>query len=511
MTTEPSQPDAERLARGALLQQGAQVVRMAGGLVVLTVLARRLSLGELGTYTILLSFITYVQFVKASVMNAAVVGIAEATDDVSTGRVVSTGFVVYAALGLVSGVALAAIGLAVVPILNVPAGLEGSARIGVIGLAAVTAIGWPVQIFDDLLRGQQRFAAVSILEIGGMLAYVAGAIALILVKAPVWALVTWSASIPLITGVACMLALGPLGAHVIFSRHLVDRAEARRFGSVTATLVVGGIADLAIYSFDRVILSAIRSPALVGRYEGPLQMQNSVRYLHGVLSAPVVPAAARYLAEGDAPRLRELFLRGLRYTLAITCPFVVVLGIQTGPILTAWLGSKFGPTAHAASLFVSWWLIGANTGVVGTFLYAARRFGFSARMSWLVAAINLAITLSLTASIGIYGPIIGVMTGFAVSLCISFPVAARIAGATLRDVAREAWLPAYSTAALLAGLLLLVRSLVDLTSAGAAIATLAAGPLVYWLLFAVLWARSDEIVLVRRTLLPHRRGRHSNA
>lgn len=212
-------PDADRLARGALLQQGAQVMRMGGGLLVLTVLARELSLAELGTYTILLSLITYVQFVKSSVMNAAVIGVAEAGDeDLEVGRVVSTGFVVYSALGVLSGVLLLAVGLVALPVLNIPSGLESSARAGVIGLAVVTAVGWPVQIFDDLLRGQQRFAAVSVLETAATVLYVGGALVLLLlVDAPVWLVVTWNAAIPLLTGLLCLFGLGWLGAHVVFS------------------------------------------------------------------------------------------------------------------------------------------------------------------------------------------------------------------------------------------------------------------------------------------------------
>ncbi len=159
----PPPPGAHsvRLARGALLQQGAQILRLGGGFVVVTVLAHRLSLSALGTYTILLSLITYVTFVKASVMNAAVVGVATAVGEGRPERLdvmVSTGLFIYLGIGVVSGLALAGIGLAVLPALHIPRGLHHAAQIGVIGLAAATMLSWPVQIFDDLLRGLQRFA-----------------------------------------------------------------------------------------------------------------------------------------------------------------------------------------------------------------------------------------------------------------------------------------------------------------------------------------------------------------
>jgi O-antigen/teichoic acid export membrane protein len=93
----PVTSHADRLARGALLQQGAQIARLVGGLAVVTILVRSLPADEYGVYAVLLSFVTYVQFIKASVMNAAVVGIAES--DTGSDRldiIISTGFAIYA-------------------------------------------------------------------------------------------------------------------------------------------------------------------------------------------------------------------------------------------------------------------------------------------------------------------------------------------------------------------------------------------------------------------------------
>lgn len=484
-----------RLARGAVLQQGAQIVRMGGGFVVVTVLAHRLSLSALGTYTILLSLITYVTFVKSSVMNAAVVGVATAAGERRRDRldvVVSTAFVIYLAIGILSGCALGGIGLAVLPSLNIPHALYHSAQIGVVGLAAATLLSWPLQIFDDLLRGLQRFAAVSALEIFAMVVYLAGALVMAFTGAPVWALVTWNAAIPLLMGLACLLALRAVGVKVTVAPRNVTRAEARRFGGFSGLLVLGGVAELAVYSIDRFALSIFRSPATVGRYEGPLGAQNMIRYLNGVLSAPIVPIATTLLVQGDRERVRELVIRGLRYCYAATVPFSVVMIVYAAPVLRLWLGNRFGSVGTAASVFCAWWLIGANAGMVSTVLLAAGQIKRLVTGSWIAAVINVVLVVALTGTLGIYGPIVSSITAFAAVMLYTLPATVRAAGLSWARVAREAWLPSLSIGAPVALVLLALRWAAHLTTKPQTAAVVVLAPLLFWAAYALIWLRPDE-------------------
>ena len=493
--------DAERLARGAVLQTGAQVVRLVGGSLVMALLARQLTLGEYGTYQLILSQLTYVMFLKASVMNAAVVGVANAGDDEDArGVVVSTGMVIYAAVGVISGLALGAVGLAVLPLLNIAPDLYGEAQLSVIGLALAVFLGWPAQIFDDALRGLQRFAAVSALEIGAMVAYLGGAVALVLTSAPLWALVTWTASIPLLQGLACVAALRHLGVRLNVRRANVRRGEMRRFGGISGLFVLGGVADLATYSIDRFLLSAIRSPRLVGLYEGPLQTQNMIRYLNGVMTSTVVPQATRYIADDDRARSRELFVKGIRYCYAAAMPFIVALIVIPVPLVVAFLGPKYDQLGPAVALFASWWLIGTNNGLVGTMLFTAGRLKRIVVAQWVAAIITVALTAALTGRYGIYGPIVGSMVGFGASTAILFPLALRTFDVRLGELARQAWLPAFSTGAGLAAVLALVRGPLGLDRPLAGVIALIVGAALFWAAYALLWFGPDERSLVRRTL-----------
>src|SRR3954464_8496981 len=135
----PTSGEHERhLAVSALAQQISQAVAVVMGLVSITVLARRLSLSEFGTYGLLVSLTTYVLFAQGSVETAAVKAIAQATDQPARDRAFSTAVSLYTVAGLASGVLVAGAGTALLSVFNIPAELHHQAQLSVLVLGALT-------------------------------------------------------------------------------------------------------------------------------------------------------------------------------------------------------------------------------------------------------------------------------------------------------------------------------------------------------------------------------------
>ena len=123
----------------------------------------------------------------------------------------------------------------------------------------------------------------------------------------------------------------------------IDRATAREVLGFAAYLSAIGIADLLVYSTDRIVLSAFRSTAVVGLFEAVIRPHALVRQLHGTLVVTIVPVASGYIAVGDEERLHDLLLRGTRYVMAAVVPVTVVLMVVSAPLLEVWLGPEFRP------------------------------------------------------------------------------------------------------------------------------------------------------------------------
>jgi O-antigen/teichoic acid export membrane protein len=492
------------LASGTLTQQVAQVAALLATFVVITVLARELTLSEFGVYGLLTSMAGYLLLLQNSIAGASLKNMAAAARTGLDGAF-STAAVLYAAAGGATGILVAAVGIGLAQAVDLSDEVRRQAEQGALALGLVTAVGWPLTVFREALRSSQRFTRAAVTEMlaQGLFLLLMGA--LIAVGADLWILIGASGSIPLMTGSACAVVVRAMRLPYRFRPSTITRTSVREFLSLAGYLGLSEIAALVIYALDRVILGLFRSAATVGLYEGPVRMHNLLRAVNGALGVTALPTAAKYWAEGDRVRMRELLVRGSRYTLALVVPLTVTLMVLAGPILEVWLGDEFRSAQTAMTILVSYWLVNAATGVAGAMLIASGRARQVVRYSWAVALTNLALSLALTPALGLEG----VTLGTAIPYFLIFPFTMRlvltVAPVRLGELAREAFVPAYSLGAILAVALVAARLAMDLDSVAAVLAVCACAVGGYWLAFYAVWLRPGERVLVAnvaRGLLP---------
>ncbi|HEX2233408.1 MAG TPA: polysaccharide biosynthesis C-terminal domain-containing protein [Thermoleophilaceae bacterium] len=492
----PGPGEARLLARGALLQQVAQGSGLGVLLVVVTLLARRLSVPELGAYGLVASLAGYLLVFRNSVSSSAVRAMAAAVDPGERGRMFSAAAAMYAAVGLVTGLLIVLAGLAIAG--GILSGdLARESRIGAVGLGAIMAAGLASTVYLDALRAERMLVRAPALEIAGVALHLGVMLALILSDASLGAIIALSGGMPLMSGLLSALTVVRLRLPFSFDRSAVTGERMRQLAPVAGWLMVVELSNLVIYAFGRIILGALHSPATVGRYEGPVRAHNLLYALVGALAVPTVPTASRYTATGDRHRLRELALRGSRYTLALIVPVCVVLIALAEPILEVWLGERYGAGAGALSILSSYWLLYAALLVTPGFLVGAGRARELARVVAVVAVANLALTLALTPELGLEGPALGTAIPFALAFPLLLRLALGVSGLSLGELARQAWFPAYTTGAVLAAGLVALRLAAEPDSLGAVLAAAACGLLAYWIAFYLVWLRRDERELVR--------------
>jgi hypothetical protein len=111
--------------------------------------------------------------------------------------------------------------------------------------------------------------------------------------------------------------------------------------------------------------------------------------------------------------------------------------------------------------------------------------------------LNLALSLALTPSLGLNGVVLGTTISYVVGFPVFMAIVLQTFPVRLSEFAREVWLPAYATGAVVAAALVVVRLAVQLDTVpevlGAAVVSVAA----YWAIYYVFWLKTSERLLVR--------------
>ena len=485
---------ARRVAAGALTQQVAQVTGLLVLLVVVTVLARRLSLAELGTYGLTATLATYLLILKNSIGGAAQRAMV-AADGQARVSAFSTAAVLYAVTGLATGLLIAAVGSAIAAAV-LDGDLQRQAQLGVLGLGAVTAVGLAMSVNLDALRAALLLTRSAANEIAGLVLFAALMLSLALSGAPLWALIAGSGSIPLLSGTVNLVARRRLGLAYRFRRGAFSRDQARTLLPTAGWLLLIEVSSLVIYGLDRVVLGVLASPVAIGLYEGPVRAHNVIYALSQSVGVTTLPVAAGYSAEDDRERMRGLVLRGSRYTLALFVPLAVTAMALAAPALEVWLGARFREAAPALTIIVSYWLLYGMLAVTPNFLVGAGRARQVGGVVAAIAALNLILSLALTPSLGVEGPALGTAISYLVFFPLMLRIGLSVGGVTLRELARAAWVPAYALGAVLALALVGLRLALDPHDLLPVVALVLGGPLVYWAAYAALVLDAGERALM---------------
>jgi O-antigen/teichoic acid export membrane protein len=493
------------LAAGSTAQQVTLVTGMFTGFVIVTTLARTLSLNEFGAYSLLISLPTYLFFAQGSVETVTVRAIAQARDQVDRDRAVTTAVCLYALFGTLAAMLIVFGGMALLQVLAIAPGLHHQAQLGLAALAVVNLIGWPVKATQDSLRGSGQFTLAAAAEALGYVTCGVLVIAALLLSAPLWILVCLGGAASLLIGLWATVVVIFVRLPIRVRTSTLSWPYLRSFLLMSLVLLISGISDLVIYSLDRTILSLYRPVRTVGLYEGPIRAHNLLRGLQAALSYTVIAAAAGYLAADDQPRLRELLLRGTRYVAIVMMPFTVVFMILSRPILDVWLGPRFASAAGAMTIFVSYWILLGGSSVGLSMMIAAGRLRTIVVYSMVVAALNLALSLALAPSLGLDGVVIGTSLPYALTLPIFAYLVCRVFGVTLREYAREGFTVAYTAGAILAGGELLGRVLLPLEQPILLVTVIVLGLAGYGVGVYRFGLLPRERLLIRTTLMGARR------
>lgn len=426
------------------------IVRGIVALVMLPLVVDRLGAEPAGLFifaTTLTGYFTTVEYGVGMSVTKYVAEHRATGDEVQLGSIVRAALLLMLGLGALVAAAVAALALLGGQRLFSGAAVSSQAVPTLLVAAAIAFLYWPSRLGQAALRGLERYDLCAVVEMAGG----------VLTLGLIFLISEETSSVAILTGAfGAMLLLEGAVAGVLAWPHLgLRRGVGRWHGShlrpamgFSVGLFLIGLSDTFIYESDRLIVTAFVGAAALVVYEVALRPQTAVRLIAGLAGSALLSTSARLVAQGRTARLRELVMVGSLYGVILTVPCVILIFVLARPLVEAWIGASYGRYSDYVRIFVSYWLVGANVGVLVSVIVGFGRMRVFVWLTVVGAVLTLGLSILLTA---VWGTV-GVIWGTVIVYWLSFPIwmhyALRHVGIPKARYAREVLLPGYLPIAL---------------------------------------------------------------
>jgi O-antigen/teichoic acid export membrane protein len=398
---------------------GADRLVGAGLAVLLTpFLLHRLGDEQYGIWVLALTLTFaggYLSLADLGLQQASVRLIAEARsrrDAREISEIASVTFYVYLALGIVLAILIASLAGTIADVFDVAAGAQHTATLVFLLVGLQIGFDLPAAGLLAVVEGAQRYGLLRLIDVVGRVLW-AGLIVLLVVQGHgVVALAGVSLALAVLDMGAAVWAAKRTNPELHLSLRLVHRGSLRRI--VHSSTGVMGLRILAtVYSqMDRIIVGTVLSVAAVARYEVAYKIHSLAAITLGVAPSAVLPVAAYLNAATDRARLRELYLRGTRYSVVLCVPLCVAGIIYTRAILATWVGDQYLDMTAATRLFLLYPALAIALVVGQTMLVGLGRMRRMLAFHAGAVTVNLVVSIVLARRLGVIGVVWGTVSAY---------------------------------------------------------------------------------------------------
>lgn len=427
-----------RLARSVLANWLGHLVFVAGGFLVPRFIYDALGEARLGVWDFGWSTVSYMSMLTVGITSSTNRYVARyrATEDwVALNRITGACLLIFL------GTALLAVVGTVVATAFLPQLLGGAladhlseARWILLLLGISSAVQMPLSVCGGVITGCERYDLANWIRSGGHAVLVVGVLIVLQKGYGLTALAALVLMSELVIGGVSYIVARRLCPAFVFS------PGGARWAAIKEVTVFGW--KVFLERGSRILLYATCSMLVVYAL-GPMHLalyarssalvQNAYKMMYQ-FGRVFTPLASRMQARGDIAGATRLLVSSTRQSLLIALPMVAVLSILGGPLLTIWMGPKFGSPTVLAVLAIGH--LGTMAQVGPYFiLLGLNRHGMIGVATFVCSVVGVGLS-ALFLGVFAWG-ILGVAVGISLSLgtlnCIVIPVlTTRVVGMTVR-------------------------------------------------------------------------------
>jgi O-antigen/teichoic acid export membrane protein len=343
------------------------------------------------------------------------------------GRVMGTSLLMYLGLASVCGLAFAIAAPLVLP------GAFATPTDQVAGLE-IAARAFGAQIFVDLLslgimaglEGVQRLDLARAADSGRRTLVVVATVVVALAGGGLAGVAVASLAASVVGAVAMMIAF-QVRSRVQLRAGRQEARDLLAYGGQVALLRGTGVLHRTM---DRLVVGAILGPGAVTLVEIATQIQNGVAALLSATTQVVTASASWLRARADTETLRELLIRGTKYSTLVTVTVAAIVMVLADPFLALWVGSAYADAVLLVVLALVYLITQAPIQVGSNLLQGTGHVRAILGPAAAGVAVNLTTSIVLVRAIGTPGAFIGTLLGGTV-----------LSPILLRNVLHQAQLP----------------------------------------------------------------------
>jgi O-antigen/teichoic acid export membrane protein len=367
------------------------------------------------------------------------------------GEVVSSALAVLSVTAIVAVAILLTLSVIGTHIFNVgDAALQNDLRVLFMLFAAEALFGLPGLAFLGVLQGLQRFGWVKLVDLSRQILYTVLALTVLITgRGVIWfgaAMVSGTA----FAAIGYAVAARVLCPDMHISPRLIHRDALRPLARFSGWVFISRINGVIWSQMDTIILQVVIGVSVLAGYSLAARLQSAVSYPLSLTAATIVPAAANLLALQSSGRLRELLIRGTRYTLALSLPVTIAALILARPLLIGWVSAKYASYSGPAQLFLTYQLVTCTATIASTMLVGMGKVRQVTAYVTMAVVVNLIISIVLAKPLGVSGVIIGTLVGYGISGPLYIRLILRELSMSFGDFVRGAIVPIVPWAALFA-------------------------------------------------------------
>ena len=425
-------------------------LRLVLGLIMFRMFYRELTAEEFGFWALLWSFFGYgvlldFGFGFTAQKRVAELSVHQEWDKLS--QVLSTIFFAY--VGIAAVITLAGLfgSHLIVGWFNIsPANQESFGEILVYFFCGL-GLAFPLGLFPEMLRGQQRIALANVIFSLGLIANFILVVIAFRFQWGLKALLLIAIFCTFIPDLICgFFAMRRLSGVQIRLRHF-SRKMVRETMSFSLFAYVTTVSNVLLAKTDQFVISSAIAVSAVAFYQAGAKVAEMFMSVSQQLPDTFSPAAAHLHAKGDRDVLRRLLIDGTRFTVMVATPIYLVCALYMEGLLRLLTGEVVESTFWVGQVLLFWSYTTIVTQSVSKRIYMM--CGHEKRLMFLglgEAILNLALSVALVLA---YRNILSVALGSLVSTFIFgwfllWPWAAReaqLSGWTLaRMVLGPTWL-----------------------------------------------------------------------